>query len=52
MRITMLPLNRRIIRLIYLMILFFMAFSPSVKSQTMLFEKFGVEEGLSSSKVY
>jgi ligand-binding sensor domain-containing protein len=52
MRIILSPLSQRIIRLICLMFLFFMVLSFALMSQTLLFEKYGVEEGLSSSKVY
>lgn len=34
------------------MILFFIVVSYTIKSQTLLFEKYGVEEGLGSSKAY
>jgi len=52
MRIIFLPFSKRIIRQISLMILFFMVLSSTLKSQTWFFEKYGVEQGLSSSKVY
>jgi ligand-binding sensor domain-containing protein/serine phosphatase RsbU (regulator of sigma subunit) len=52
MRILFLPSGIKIIRRSGLMILFFVVLSAGLKSQTYFFEKYGVEEGLSSSKVY
>ncbi len=42
----------KVIRLICLMTLFIILFSSVSEAQTYFFEKYGVEEGLSSSKVY
>jgi ligand-binding sensor domain-containing protein/serine phosphatase RsbU (regulator of sigma subunit) len=42
----------KVIRQISLMTLFIILFSASSEAQTYFFEKYGVEEGLSSSKVY
>lgn len=42
----------RVIRSLGLMTLFFMALTVHLRGQTYFFEKYGVEQGLSSSKVY
>jgi ligand-binding sensor domain-containing protein/serine phosphatase RsbU (regulator of sigma subunit) len=52
MRKILLLLSNKIIRHFSLMFLFFVAISTGLKSQTYFFEKYGVEEGLSSSRVY
>jgi ligand-binding sensor domain-containing protein/serine phosphatase RsbU (regulator of sigma subunit) len=46
------PSGKKIIWLKCLMILFFVVISTKLISQTYFFEKYGVEQGLSSSKVY
>ncbi|NMC42193.1 MAG: hypothetical protein GYA43_13645, partial [Bacteroidales bacterium] len=51
MKINSIPFAERITRKI-LVLLFLSSVFPAVSSQTLFFEKFGVEEGLGSSKVY
>jgi ligand-binding sensor domain-containing protein/serine phosphatase RsbU (regulator of sigma subunit) len=52
MRIKIWSGNIRVIRNIILVTLFFMFASVNLNAQTYFFEKYGVEQGLSSSKVY
>jgi len=52
MKIILKISGSKIIRCKGLMILFLLVFSGSLKPQTVFFEKFGVEHGLGSSKVY
>jgi ligand-binding sensor domain-containing protein/serine phosphatase RsbU (regulator of sigma subunit) len=52
MKKILLLLSNKIIRHFSLMFLFFVAISTGLKSQTYYFEKYSVEQGLSSSKVY
>ncbi len=52
MKIAFWSRNNKVIRNISLMTLFFMLASGLLEAQTYFFEQYGVEKGLSSSKVY
>jgi ligand-binding sensor domain-containing protein/serine phosphatase RsbU (regulator of sigma subunit) len=52
MRIILSPFIVKVIRHVSLMILFFTVIIPGLQAQKYFFEKYGVEQGLSSSKVY
>jgi ligand-binding sensor domain-containing protein/serine phosphatase RsbU (regulator of sigma subunit) len=52
MKIAFWSCNNKVTRNISLMTLFFMLASGLLEAQTYFFEKYGVEQGLSSSKVY
>lgn len=52
MKINLLFFDLKVIRYFSLMTLFFILVSSEIKSQTYFFERYGVEQGLSFSKVY